>query len=122
MIASPHSVSEVLAAAADLISAPDAWTQGQCARGDDEAWPFPADDSATCWCGVGAVMRIAYCRLGQSSQVEADAIEMLHGLAKQRGLSAFAAFNDAPERTQAEVVDALRQAARQASNPTAEGV
>ncbi len=112
---STKSPAEVLGAAADLLESPGAWTQGQCARGEDKSWPNPEDEEATCWCGVGATMRIAYFVYGLGSPVEGAAINALHAYAGSLGYRSFGAFNDAPERTQAEVVAALREAARQAS-------
>lgn len=98
------SVSEVLAAAADLLEKPGAWTQGAWINGD-------------CMCAEAAIGMAAGITYFPNVSVCEPAL-------------AFAGFvgdfipvwNDAPGRTQAEVVDALRQAARQASNPTAEGV
>lgn len=119
------SVSEVLAAAADLLEKPGAWTQfdnpdeypdGETAR-DASGNSVPGDDpTAVCFCVFGAIERICPSPLVGR---EADRL-----LAASLGMStgAIVDWNDAPERTQAEVVTALRQAARQASNPTAEGV
>lgn len=113
------SVSEVLAAAADLLEKPGAWTQGVFARRENGRNAGPTYDDAVCFCAVGAVMRVVG---GSRSPAYYDAFNRLNAMARRKHFMHVAMWNDAPERTQAEVVTALRQAARQASNPTAEGV
>ena len=108
------SVSEVLAAAADLLEKPGAWTQGWYARDERGGICSAGASDAICFCAVGAISKVS----GGLPPVQAlDLMRSAAGCTDNIG-----DWNDAPERTQAEVVTALRQAARQASNPTAEGV
>jgi len=98
------TVAEVLERAADLIEPEGAWTQGAYARdvlgnnlNPDEQWgPSP---TAVCRCMYGAVAEVArpngYQYLPPSGSWGLPGTE----------------WNDAPERTQAEVVAKLREAA-----------
>jgi hypothetical protein len=95
------TVADILTAAADLIEKPGAWTQGAFKRGA-AGGPFSC-------CGVGAVYEVNRAAYGSQT-----AIDRLDSFAMRRGYSHFAAYNDAPERTQAEVVAALRAAAEKA--------
>ena len=116
------SVSEVLAAAADLLEKPGAWTQGAMARvGLISVGPLDTrQGQPTCRCAEAAIIWTHYHRtLKQGWPGLGRCLDALRSIIGTRFVTA---WNDAPERTQAEVVDALRQAARQASIPTAEGV
>jgi hypothetical protein len=97
------SVSEVLAAAADLLEKPGAWTQG--------IWV----DHKGCLCIEGAIATVVGIH-------PSDVYSHPASIELEARIGSLVDWNDAPGRTQAEVVTALRQAARQASNPTAEGV
>lgn len=108
------SVSEVLGAAADLLEKPGAWTQGGWARDGLGDRVVSTSSAATCWCAMGAMIRVAFAT-GRDADGAVDRLAKLVG-------ANIGKWNDHPARTQAEVVDTLRQAARQASNPTAEGV
>jgi len=102
----PSRVSEVLDRAADLLTPEGAWTQGLFAR-DVTGYPLPAgfDAGAVCWCAVGAIEKVT----GE------ECLEDLPVLAAQQLESvlptAIPPWNDAPERTQEEVVAKLREAA-----------
>lgn len=97
--------AEVLLKAADLIEPEGAWTQGTSARAGAKA--VKADDpSATCWCVVGALERVG-------SGANYDTVRRF--LMGVLGVRAIVPWNDAPERTQAEVVATLRAAAEQLS-------
>lgn len=98
----PKTVADVLTAAADLIDQPGAWTQGAFKRGSGRG-------SFSC-CGVGAIYHVTY-QFGHLGMV---AVDLLDAWARRRKFPHFAAFNDAEERTQAEVVAALRKAAEKA--------
>ncbi|RYG90143.1 MAG: hypothetical protein EON59_00755 [Alphaproteobacteria bacterium] len=101
------TVAEVLDAAADLIEPEGAWTKGAFARdisGKDTSL-FGYRGKAVCWCLLGATQEAA----GDDDDGVADHFfAQFLGAAAQDGL---ACWNDAPERTQAEVVAKLREAA-----------
>lgn len=109
------SVAEVLDRAADLIEPEGAWTQlggdddgsdGECAR-DAAGFPVPATDPrASCWCLFGAIERATN---GHDTTI-VRAFEWLTG----KRSDDLVQFNDDEERTQAEVVAALRAAAEKA--------
>jgi hypothetical protein len=107
------TVGDVLNAAADLIEKPGAWTQGCFARdpkGKQTGWRM---DNAACFCVSGAISR--------ESGGSWEAWYRFDGYTRQRGFRHMAEFNDAPGRTQSEVVAALRQAAQQAASTQSGG-
>jgi len=116
------TVADILTAAADLIAQPGAWTQlggdddgsgGECAR-DENGNPVSAVDSdAACWCLFGAIERVTN---GHDVRI----VRALEWLTAKRS-DDLVGFNDAPERTQDEVVAALRAAADKARTEHAVG-
>lgn len=95
---------DTLVAARALIAEPGMWTQRAFAR---NANGLPVSDSyglATCWCSVGAI-RVA----SKRSSVRADTASALvrRGIGNPESL---AEWNDAPERTHAEVLEAFDRA------------
>jgi hypothetical protein len=116
-MASKLSVADVLERAADLIEPEGAWTQhafsrnadGSVDRGGEEDDDGIADNPV-CWCALGAIATAAGVDLSFSGFPN-------NGIVKDAA-SAFRAvepypvdWNDAPGRTQAEVVSKLREAA-----------
>lgn len=106
-------VSEVLSKAADLLEKPGAWTQGASSR---NASGDPDDDNvirrdAVCWCAYGAILKAAGETLIIGSPRAAAAAEIIDGIV----VADVTQWNDDPNRTQAEVVEALRQAALRAA-------
>jgi len=106
-VSAPLSVADVLERAADLIGPEGAWTQGAYARTADaeylDAGLIPSD--ATCFCAAGAIARVA----GSAGMFSyADRVGLVAGFG--HGTSIIG-WNDDPERTQAEVVAKLREAA-----------
>jgi hypothetical protein len=104
------TVSEILSAAADLLEPEGAWAQGDLARNAEGDCVSTISDSAVCWCTVGAIYRVSdyYCdeALGTLEHILSGGI---------------ANWNDAPERTQAEVVAKLREAAALSKASETEG-
>lgn len=97
-------IAEVLNRAADLIAPDGAWTQGTWAR-DASGKADPIPERATCWCLYGAI-RVASAFNDKLSDRVTEAVRSVVG-------GRFISWNDAPGRTQAEVVAALRKAALQ---------
>lgn len=98
--------SEILAKAADLIEPEGAWTQGALARTANDNVIGPLCDPAVCWCANGSLLRS-----GASDFVFQTAEYRFMQAATGVGEGFISDWNDAPDRTQAEVVAALRRAA-----------
>lgn len=88
-----RSVADVLDAAADLLSKPGAWTQGEYVgiNGD-------------CWCALGAIRRFT----GSENDFSAPG----QALRRVIKFDSIADWNDEPGRSQFEVVAAFREAAQ----------
>lgn len=104
-------VQEVLNKAADLLEKPGAWTQGVFARNRRGNVCSPTDDTARCFCVSGAVQRVVG---GFASPTFYSVVDLLNAMARRRNARHIAHWNDAPGRTQSEVVEALRAAAKAA--------
>lgn len=98
------SVKSVLLSAADLLEQPGAWTQNMLSATKRGYAIGAMEDNAACWCAMGAIFREAR-GAGDLTRPAYDA------LADVIGHGHIPSWNDAPERTQAEVVAALRAAA-----------
>jgi hypothetical protein len=88
------SVADVLERAANLIEPEGAWTK------EDYVGP-----SGTCWCVLGAIKRAG--DFANDLNPAAEALRAALGV----GYGGIPDWNDAPERTQDEVVAKLREAA-----------
>lgn len=102
------SPSEVLRAAADLIEQPGAWNTGSFARSENDVPCDPRDEAAKCWCVSGAIQKIE----GPNGW---QGWNLFDGYARMRGYRHMADFND--DKSQPEVVAALRNAAHLADRP-----
>lgn len=103
------TVAEVLERAADLIEPEGAWTQGEYARNAYgsafiHGWRYP-DGPPVCFCLNGAINFVAGNRVTQDYAPAQRVVESMFDD------GATGTWNDAPERTQAEVVSKLREAA-----------
>jgi hypothetical protein len=99
--------SQVLDKAADLIEPEGAWTQGHGARTAAGRPTGPTDEDAQCWCLFGAI-----CRIDGNDADEADISRFVQRALRTDGdISRMFDWNDSDDRTQAEVVSALRKAA-----------
>jgi len=110
---STKSPAEVLEAAADLLEKPGAWTQNEFARDAVGRVVYPTSTLATCWCVRGAIAAV-----NEEEDDHAANTRNWKAAAKLLGfhdVHDIEQWNDTPGRTQAEVVAALREAARQAS-------
>jgi hypothetical protein len=103
-------IADILERAADRLSKPGAWTQGAFAGAGDGGGARADDSDAVCWCIMGAIEAEGAHWNGAATR----AVERLvHDTA--------GSWNDAPERTQAEVVAKLREAATLARKQTTNG-
>lgn len=98
-------LADVLDRAADLIAAPGTWTQGALAETKIGRRIGPTENNATCWCALGAIRKAG----GYESDYNPAALSLGAYL-----FAPIADWNDAPERTQEEVVAMLRAAALRA--------
>lgn len=113
---SVKTVADILTAAADLIEPEGRWTQGHTAR-DRDGRVVPCDArNAFCYCAIGALWRAGgLARLTEARTALAQALGYhADKYNRWRGKAPVPCWNDAPERTQAEVVAALRAAAEKA--------
>ena len=99
-ITAPNEVADTLDRARALIE--KGWTQGVMARGKSGRAVSVRGNSAVCFCASGAIDRVA---TWDGYSVVAVALRAAIG-----GLN-IPCWNDAPERTQAEVVQAFKEAA-----------
>lgn len=103
----PLTVAQILNRATVLIERDGTWIKGEYRKRRDVG-----DGEATCYCALGAVLQA-----GGGVHRDENDDPACRALADSLGLSAahlVARWNDAPERTQAEVVAALRAAALKA--------
>ncbi len=97
--------ADILDRAADLIEPPGAWTRKELARDARGRAVDVNAPTAVSWCCSGAV---AYQCGGFGNARAMRAIDALERLTGHR----LSRWNDAPQRTQAKVVAALRKAAQ----------
>src|SRR4051812_6319473 len=103
-MSAPLTVAEVLERAADLIEPEGAWTQGVWAR-DASGAGDPDVGQEVCFCAFGAIYKSCGYRFGEVGLAALTAVgDEVDGFRIQE-------WNDAPNRTQAEVVAKLREAA-----------
>lgn len=100
----PTTIADVLDAAADLIEPEGAWTTETVASTADGNSVLSDNPQAVCFCAMGAIFRCG------GDPVGAD--KFFGGtICPGGGWGHIGPWNDAPERTQAEVVAKLREAA-----------
>lgn len=105
------TAADVLKAARDLLAKDGGWTQGQYAR-DIEGFMVPETSPlAVCFCADGALFRA---RSAEDADFEA-LTRAEDALLKAAGVQNIVHWNDAPERTQAEVVALFDAAIAKAS-------
>lgn len=98
--------AELFSRAADLIEPEGCWIQRDYAEVDgigDDAW----HPRATCWCAEGAIIRA-----GGLTDVETFWQSRAYEIVANKVGCTIVAWNDAPGRTQAEVVSTLRSIAQ----------
>lgn len=109
MTPTPTSISATLYAAADLLAGDGKWTQGAFARNakGEITGLSGVRGSAVCYCFLGATTYAS----GEDAMLEAAVDRFLDANMDEDP----AQFNDAPNRTQSEVVAKLRELAALAS-------
>lgn len=101
---------EVLLKAAELVER--GWCQGHGATDKSGNTVDRDADDAACFCALGAISRATQgTKQSVRNDLFWDARARLGDVVDQAGFMGVAPWNDAPGRTQAEVVQALRQAA-----------
>lgn len=96
--------SEALRKARELITPEGAWTQKEYARDQDGNGLWPWEEGAVCFCAMGALEKAAG---GSEFSVEAHrANKYLNKVNRDFTFN----WNDAPNRTHAEVLEAFRRA------------
>lgn len=99
--------SEVLHRAVEIFSQPGTWTQNAYARdqnGSDQV--LPEDENAVCWCSLGILHKLSNTACALEIPIAANFLR------KSVGTTNLFAWNDAPWRTQDEIVSAFRAAER----------
>ncbi len=86
----------------ELLDSPDKWTQGAFANDERGVSVGPNDKLASRWCMAGALDK-CYPREGRE-----EAAKKLREFADEAGIS-IALWNDAPDRTYAEVLELCRR-------------
>jgi hypothetical protein len=98
---------EVLVAMRELLAKPEAWTQGAYARDASGRYVSLVSQEASCWCIGGALLKCS--RMGGNYD------EVLFKLGGIFAGDSISAWNDAPERTHADVLALLDRAIAEAS-------
>jgi DnaJ-domain-containing protein 1 len=97
------TVADILRKAADLIEPEGAWTQGAFGRTPNGVGTSSADSDAVCWCVAGAINKAAR---------DLDVLAVPAHRLFERVIGGYNfTWNDHHQRTQAEVVAKLREAA-----------
>ncbi len=91
---------EVLKLARDLISTPDKWIKDEFALDSDGDVVDEISENAVCFCSYGAFNRV----LLMYNVHTYDAKNVLTDIIKTQGYNSIVQWNDAPERTHADVL------------------
>jgi hypothetical protein len=98
----PLSERGILVAARALIEHPEAWTKGEYARDKKGNRVSPSSRKAACWCARGAILRAAAGNIPAGFRAHDRLWAVIRG--------SITRWNDAPERTHAEVLAAFDRA------------
>ena len=111
MSATP-TTREVLEKARELIATPERWTQRVvAARTPCSIFEIqPSDPTATCWCSIGAILAVQ--GINRYDQDRSGACEAMR---RECNWEYLADWNDAEDRTHAEVLEAFDRAIALAS-------
>jgi hypothetical protein len=92
----------------ELLATPDKWTKGTYARDGNGGKVPDYSEEAKCWCVSGAIWK-CYRKPYEKVRVQLDVGEMHRRLLKRIGEVEIPLWNDAPERTHAEVIAVLKE-------------
>lgn len=106
------TTAEILLKAADLIEPEGAWTTEAYARNDGGDIVQPGDPSASCWCLIGAIGRVDRFNPSYMALDKFEAMPAIQALTAVTDGVWPPNWQDSIGRTQAEVVAALRAAAK----------
>jgi len=110
------SALDILTKARELIADPARWTQGALARTTNRETVSPYDNSAICWCLVGACSRAS--ATDEASDDFGPALAALEDACVAAGGGAsIPSFNDQPGRTHAQVLAVLDAATESLKGP-----
>lgn len=87
---------------AELLEAPERWTQGTYSKSESGDSVYPRNPAAVCWCLLGAIDEVY--DVGDPRKKAYEAMQ------KTIDKCMLTMWNDAPERTHAEVLAAVRKA------------
>ena len=87
----------------ELLATPDKWTQGAAARDPKGEPVHPFSPDAICWC-FGAALRKCYPFAPERNRLRSPILQKLGFDPLERSEGVVPAWNDAPERTHAEVL------------------
>jgi hypothetical protein len=102
---SEYKPIEACTSVAELLADPERWTKGKAARNENGKRVKLTSHKAQCWCVSGAIGRI-YANVWDKKR----SLERLAAAAGVPHRHFIAGWNDAPERTHAEVLEAVRKA------------
>lgn len=106
-----RTFADILLRAADLVEPEGAWIQGELGLTEDgEVVTADEIDRAVCFCMSGAVWKAIDLPYAAAYKIVLDGIFPVLNVAARQA-NGVGPWNDAPGRTQAEVVAALRKAA-----------
>jgi len=114
------TISETLAKLADELEAhPEHWTQGHYARDSRGVAVTPDSREAVCWCMKGLFFREAAALLLPNYRVTWHVTSLsdhVRSVLRRKGfLANVSAYNDNRDRTVTEVIETLREAAKEAA-------
>lgn len=98
--------AEILRKARALIDAPEKWTRGALARDADRIPQWPADESATCFCSLGAIVKASGREAGQEHAPDTASRRAMERAIGQN----IETWNDDPATTHADVLAAFDRA------------
>jgi hypothetical protein len=105
-----------------LLADPSHWTRGYYAKDKDQYDVSPYSSTATCWCLEGAFLKVVGPSVWARTESDNSAYTIISNLCREKipsdtntNRNPVAYFNDAAERTHAEVLELLDLAIEKAS-------